>query len=149
MTIYIYNMLLSDSLYIYIYIYIYISYTKISTRLYLHVYHYHWYIHAFFKTHKHNIYTRVNATQTHTYTHIYIYIYTFSVAHIEIPDIWVECSPMVRKTWLQSQVTSCQRIFKRVLDITFLNAQQYDVRIKGKVEQSREKSDVLPYTSVL
>ena len=35
-----------------------------------------------------------------------------------------------------------------VLDISFLNNQQYKVRIKGKVEQSRESSSALPYTSV-
>ena len=38
--------------------------------------------------------------------------------------------------------------FKMVLDTSFLNTQQYKVRIKGKVEQSREKSSPLPYTSV-
>ena len=35
-----------------------------------------------------------------------------------------------------------------VLDNSLLNAQQYKVRIKGKVEQSREKGSALPYTSV-
>ena len=33
-----------------------------------------------------------------------------------------------------------------VLDISLLNIQQYKVRIKGKVEQSRERSSGLPYT---
>ena len=37
---------------------------------------------------------------------------------------------------------------KMVLDTALLNTQQYKVRIKGKVEQSRERSSVLPYTSV-
>ena len=37
---------------------------------------------------------------------------------------------------------------KMVPDITLLNTQHYKVRIKGKVEQSREWSSVLPYTSV-
>ena len=36
-----------------------------------------------------------------------------------------------------------------VLDTAFLNTQQYEVRIKGKVEQSRERSSALSYTSVL
>ena len=31
---------------------------------------------------------------------------------------------------------------------TLLNTQQYKVRIKGKVEQFRERSCALPYTSV-
>ena len=37
---------------------------------------------------------------------------------------------------------------KTVLDAALLNTQHYKVRIKGKVEQSREWSSVLPYTSV-
>ena len=37
---------------------------------------------------------------------------------------------------------------KMVLDATLLNIQHYKVRIKGKVEQSRERSSALPYTSV-
>ena len=35
-----------------------------------------------------------------------------------------------------------------VLDTSLLNTQQYKVRTEGKVEQFREKSCVLPYTSV-
>ena len=35
-----------------------------------------------------------------------------------------------------------------VLDATLLNTQHYNVRIKGKVEQSEERSSALPYTSV-
>ena len=37
---------------------------------------------------------------------------------------------------------------KMVLDTALLNTQHYKVRIKGKVEQSREWSSALPYTSV-
>ena len=37
---------------------------------------------------------------------------------------------------------------KMLLDATLLNTQQYKVRIKGKVEQSREWSSTLPYTLV-
>ena len=36
-----------------------------------------------------------------------------------------------------------------VLDATLLNTQYYKVRIKGEVEQSRERSSALPYTFVL
>ena len=36
---------------------------------------------------------------------------------------------------------------KMVLDTSLLNTQQYKVHIKGKVEQSRESSSLLPYTS--
>ena len=38
---------------------------------------------------------------------------------------------------------------KMVLDTSLLNTQHYKARIKGKVEQSRERSGTLPYTSVL
>ena len=37
---------------------------------------------------------------------------------------------------------------KMVLDTTLLNTHHYKVGIKGKVEQSWEKSMALPYTSV-
>ena len=40
------------------------------------------------------------------------------------------------------------KTFKMVVDISLFNTQQYKVRIKGKVEQSRERSSVLPFTSV-
>ena len=38
--------------------------------------------------------------------------------------------------------------FEIVLDTALLNTQQYKVCIKGKVEQSRERSSALPDTSV-
>ena len=41
------------------------------------------------------------------------------------------------------------KTLKMVLDTSLLNTQQYKVRIKGKVEQSRERSSAFPYTSVL
>ena len=37
---------------------------------------------------------------------------------------------------------------KMVLDTSLLNTQQYKVRIKGEVEQSRERRSDLPYTLV-
>ena len=40
------------------------------------------------------------------------------------------------------------KTFKMVLDTSLLNTQQNKVYIKGKVEQSRERSSALPYTSV-
>ena len=40
---------------------------------------------------------------------------------------------MARETWVLSQVEAYQR-----LDASLLNTQHYKVRIKGKVEQSRE-----------
>ena len=38
---------------------------------------------------------------------------------------------------------------KMILDASLFNSQHYEVWIKGKVEQFREKSSALPYTSVL
>ena len=40
------------------------------------------------------------------------------------------------------------KTLKMVLDTSLLNTQQYKVRIKGKVGQSRERSSALPYISV-
>ena len=40
------------------------------------------------------------------------------------------------------------KTLKMVLDTSLLSTQQYKVRIKGKVEQPRERSSALPYTSV-
>ena len=40
------------------------------------------------------------------------------------------------------------KTLKMVLDTYLLNTQHYKVRIKGKVEQSRERSSALRYTSV-
>ena len=54
---------------------------------------------------------------------------------------------MVQETEVQSQVHSYQRL-KKVLDAALLSTQHYMVRIKGKVDQSREKSSTLLYTSV-
>ena len=41
-----------------------------------------------------------------------------------------------------------QKTQKMVLDANLLKTQHYKVRIKGKVEQSVERSSALPYTSV-
>ena len=40
------------------------------------------------------------------------------------------------------------KALKMILDTPLLNTQKYNVRIKGKVEQSRERSIALPFTSV-
>ena len=40
------------------------------------------------------------------------------------------------------------KTLKMVLNTSLLNTQLYKVRIKGNVEQSRERSSALPYTSV-
>ena len=40
------------------------------------------------------------------------------------------------------------KTLKMVPDTSLFNTRQYKVRIKSKVEQSRERSSALPYTSV-
>ena len=62
----------------------------------------------------------------------------------EIPP--KECSPIAGETWVQCQVESYQKLKTMVLDASLLNTQHYKVRIKGKVEQSRERSSAPPYT---
>ena len=51
---------------------------------------------------------------------------------------------MTREIGVQSQVESIPKTQKMVLD----NSQHYKVWIKGKVEQSRERSSALTYTLV-
>ena len=51
---------------------------------------------------------------------------------------------MVLETGVQSQVESYQ---KMILDAALLKIQHYKVRNKTKVDQSREWSSSLPYTS--
>ena len=40
------------------------------------------------------------------------------------------------------------KALKMVIDTSLLNTKQYKVRIKGKVEKSRERCSALPYTLV-
>ena len=40
------------------------------------------------------------------------------------------------------------KTLKMVLDTSLLSIQKHKVHIKGKVEQSRERSSAFPYTSV-
>ena len=55
---------------------------------------------------------------------------------------------MVRETCVQSQVVLYTKDFKNGTYTFWLNTQQYKVRIKGKVEQSWERSSALPYALV-
>ena len=54
---------------------------------------------------------------------------------------------MARETEVQSQVESANTQ-KMVLDISLLNTKHYKLCIEGKMEQSKERSCALPYTSV-
>ena len=56
------------------------------------------------------------------------------------------CRSRVFSSGLGDQGSKTQ---KMVLGAALLNTQHYKVQIKGKVEQSREWSSAIPYTSVL
>ena len=60
----------------------------------------------------------------------------------QIPDIGqqLECSPLAREAKVQSQAESYQRLKKWYLMLPGLTLSIIRVRIKGKVEQSRERS---------
>ena len=93
------------------------------------------------------------------YIHIYIYIYislyyiisfhTISILYLNLlPGHWPN-EKIVRQwfRWLVFDPRSTHtKDSKMVLDAALLNTQHYKVRIKGKVEQSRERSSTLPYT---
>ena len=55
---------------------------------------------------------------------------------------------MVWETGVQISGRIIPKIKKMVLDAALLNTQHYKVKIKGKVEQSREWSNTLSYTMV-
>ena len=63
------------------------------------------------------------------YIYIYIYIYIF------IPDIGLG---------VRVFANGPRDLGSMVLDASLLNTQHYEVRIKGKVEQSRERISALP-----
>ena len=55
---------------------------------------------------------------------------------------------MIWETGVQSPGQVIPKTEKMVLDATLLSTQHYKVQIKGKVEQSKERSSALPYTLV-
>ena len=52
---------------------------------------------------------------------------------------------MVRRPGFNPRLSHTKDLKKMILDVTLLNTQHYKVRIKGKVELSREWSSALPY----
>ena len=57
------------------------------------------------------------------------------------------CTLLPRRPGLNPR-SSLTKDSKMVLDAALLNTQHYKVRIRGKVEQSKERSSDLPYTLV-
>ena len=80
------------------------------------------------------------ATETPLYLFIYIYIYNIGVAVRVFANGPGHLGSIPGRVIPKTQ--------KMVLDASLLNTQHYKVRIKGKVEQSRERSSTLPYTWV-
>ena len=92
------------------------------------------------------------------YKNWYIYIYIYMNAGN--PLLEVSCgvyNHQMEKTFLSDDYAHYMgsipgwvilKTQKMVLDSALLNIQHYKVHIEGKVEQSRERSNALPYTSV-
>ena len=68
---------------------------------------------------------------------------------IRYPNLYYkEFLPMAQETGVITG-RAIPKTQKMVLDASLLNTQHYKVYIKGKVEQSRGRSNALPYTLVL
>ena len=74
----------------------------------------------------------------------------------QIDDLWNRLIDPVGRVFANGPEDLCSipgriipKTFKMVLDTSLLKTQQYKVRIKSKVDQSKERSSALPYTSVL
>ena len=78
----------------------------------------------------------------HIYIYIYIYIYNQLIGLVGR----VFANGLGDRGSIPSRVIP--KTQKMVLDTSLLNTQHYKVRIKGKVEQSRERSSALSYASV-
>ena len=76
---------------------------------------------------------------------IYIYIYIYIV-----PDIGLAVRVFANRPGDLGLIPGrvIPKIQKMVLDASLLNTQHYKVRVKGKVEQSRDRSSALPYSLV-
>ena len=72
------------------------------------------------------------------------------IGKIELFDILTVCLVFANGAGEQGSIPGrvIPKTLKMVLDTSLLNTQQYKVRINGKMEQSRERSSALPYTSV-
>ena len=123
----------------YMYIHIHIDkYIYIQLHIYTYIYiHIYTYIFIFIYTY---IYIRYIHICTHTYICTYIYIHIHGLAVRVFANGPGDLGSIPGRVIPKTQ--------KMVLDASLLNTQHYKVRIKGKVEQSRERSSALPYTLV-
>ena len=76
---------------------------------------------------------------------LYIYIYIYQTSPLAY---WVECSPIAWEDRGSIPGRVMPKTQKMVFDTSLLNTQHYNVRNKGKVEQSRKRSYTLPYMSM-
>ena len=88
------------------------------------------------------------------YIYIYIYImYTFYIyVCVYVCNVLIS---LVGRVFANgpgdlSSIPGCviPKTLKMILDTSLLNIQQYKVCIKGEVEQSRERTSTVPFTSV-
>ena len=125
----------------------------------------HTHIHAYIPLVNSQTYTHIHSrAHTHTHTHIcshielspyntvtgfitvlWIYIYIYIYIYIG-PAVTVFAKGLGDRGSIPSRVIP--KIQEMVLDASLLKPHNYKVWIKSKVEQSRERSSVLPYTSV-
>ena len=103
------------------------------------------YFNQFFNTHEINEKYSTTLLKHMTLRKI---ISTSSSIHVPVIGIMVRVFVNCPETWVQSLVELYQRLKKMVFDTTLLNTPRYKVKIKGKVEQSRERSSALPYSLV-
>ena len=89
------------------------------------------------------------------YIKLYIYEYNFEGIKSEKNKVRVRFIGQVVRVFASSPRDMVSipgsvipKTLKMVLDASLLNIQQHKVHIAGKVEQYREKSNALPYTSV-
>ena len=82
------------------------------------------------------------------YSYLIQIIYRQSYGLTRLLALWVESSPMVWETGVQSLVESYQSLKKMVLHTAFHKTQHYKVRIKGKVGEFREWISAIPSISL-
>ena len=78
---------------------------------------------------------------------LHIFAYRWFIENTNPLTKWVEYLLIIRKTGVWSLVV-IPKTRKMVLDTYLLNTQHFNVRIKGKMEQSRERSCTFPYASM-
>ena len=85
----------------------------------------------------------------YVHTHIYSYIHIYTHKYIYLIGLVGGVFDNAPENLGSIPDRVIPKTLKMVLDTYLLNTQQYKVRIKGKVEHSRERTSTLTYTSVL